>query len=106
MDKDIEKVLDIVARQTLANTQELRMHAAKLYRTVLLSTDLSYYKQGEHYLKVFQTKAAQNQAEAGEPYWWIFLGLLLAAADDSKLPDDEKNKVQEVIAEIGKDRRR
>jgi hypothetical protein len=104
VDKDIEKVLDIVARQILANTQELRMHAAKLYRTILLSTDLSYYKQGEHYLKVFQTKAAQDQATAGEPYWWIFLGLLMAASSDPKVPEEQKTKVQEVVEEIGKDR--
>ena len=71
--------------------------------TVLLKMSLSYYKQGENYLKMYQAKVVrggQAQREAGEPYWWIFLVLLMGAMEDNKLQEEEKNIIQEVLKDM------
>ena len=102
-ERDLVVVVDLLARQTLSNTQELRMIAPKLYKTALIKMTLCYYKQGEHYLKLYQTKIAKGGAEvqaAGEPFWWIFVGLLMGAMEDTKLNEEEKRIIKEVLDDL------
>ena len=99
--KDLEQAVQSIARQTMANTQELRMLAPAIYKTVLLKASNPYYVGGDKFLRIYNAKVAKGGEDAiaaGEPWWWVLTGLVSVGAQDERLPSHEKQECERVWA--------
>ena len=101
--QELEKMVETIGRQVLANTQEQRMIAPALYQVALMKQSNPYFQQADQYLKMYSANVKKGGAEAtaaGEPWWWVMAGLVYAGTQDSKLPLQEKKTCEGVWEEL------
>jgi hypothetical protein len=107
--EDTEEVISVLTKQVLANTQEQRMVAPLIYRTINMKESSSYYKHARTMLNKYNNKVEkattpQESEDAGEPFWWAFLGLLIAVEEDSRQTPEGKSETAQALTDMQDDK--